>query len=108
MVPLMNAADTVRALEEGRVDFGVLAYTNNIAGDVVETAKALDGKHFDRVAEGGLLIHHCVFAKRADADIDVISSHIHALNQCRNSLGRLYPSARWEPSADTAYSAQLL
>ena len=108
LVPLMSAAATVGSLEKGETDYAVLPYTNSIAGDVLETAEALRGKHFDKVADGSLPIHHCVFARSADAVITIVSSHIHALNQCLNSLKELYPDAELRGSPDTAYSAQML
>ena len=108
LVDLMSAKETVEALENGEVDYGVLAYTNNLAGTVQETAKAISGKVFEVVAKGGLQVHHCVFAKSADVEVDAVSSHIHALKQCTNSLRRLYPDAKQLESRDTAYSAQLL
>ena len=108
LVPLMSAGNTVEALEKGEVDYGVLAYTNNLAGTVKETADAMKGRVMEVVAKGGLAIHHCVFAKSADAKIDRISSHIHALRQCERNLRRLYPGALQMESPDTAYSAQML
>ncbi len=107
-VPLMCAKDTVAALENGEVDYGVLAYTNNLAGTVKETADAMKGKILEVVAKGGLVIHHCVFAKSADVKVDRVSSHIHALKQCTNNLRKLYPGAILLESPDTAYSAQML
>ena len=108
LVPLVTAAGTIEALEKGEVDYGVLAYTNNLAGTVKETADAMKGRVMEVVAKGGLAIHHCVFAKSADAKIDRISSHIHALRQCTNNLRKLYPGALQMESPDTAYSAQML
>jgi len=108
LVDLMNARATVDALMDGGIDYAVLAYTNNLAGDVRETAEAMKGKVLEVVAKGPLAIHHCVFAKSEDAEIREVSSHIHALKQCARSLRRLYPDAVQMESADTAYSAQML
>ncbi len=108
LVALMNARATVDALVEGDIDYAVLAYTNNLAGDVKETTDALKGVVLEVVAKGGLPIHHCVFAKSADVQVKEVSSHIHALKQCTKSLRRLYPDAVQMESADTAYSAQML
>ena len=108
LVELMSARNTVEAMERGEVDYGVLAYSNNLAGTVEETAEAMRGRIFEVLAKGGLPIHHCVFAKSANAKIDRISSHIHALKQCTRSLRRLYPDAIQMESPDTAYSAQML
>ena len=108
LVALMNARATVDALVEGDIDYAVLAYTNNLAGDVKETTDALKGVVLEVVAKGGLPIHHCVFAKSADVQVKEVSSHIHALKQCAKSLRKLYPDAVQMESADTAYSAQML
>ena len=108
LVGLMSAKDTVEALEKGEVDYGVLAYTNNIAGTVQETAAALKGRIFEVISKGGLQVHHCVFVKRPDVTVRTVSSHPHALRQCEKSLRRLYPEAKQSESRDTAYSAQLL
>ncbi len=108
LVALMNARATVDALVDGEIDYAVLAYTNNLAGDVKETTDALKGVVLEVVAKGGLAIHHCVFAKSADVQVKEVSSHIHALKQCTKSLRKLYPDAVQMESADTAYSAQML
>ena len=108
LVDLMSARNTVEAMERKEVDYGVLAYSNNLAGTVGETAEAMKGRVFEVLAKGGLPIHHCVFAKSSDAKIDRISSHIHALKQCKISLHKLYPDAIQMESPDTAYSAQML
>ena len=50
LVPLMCAKDTVAALEAGEVDYGVLAYSNNLAGTVKETSDAMKGKILEVVA----------------------------------------------------------
>ena len=108
LIGLMSARNTVEAMEKGEVDYGVLAYSNNIAGTVGETAEAMKGRIFEVLAKGPLPIHHCVFAKSPDCSITGISSHIHALKQCVRSLGKLYPDAIQMESPDTAYSAQML
>lgn len=108
LVDLMCAKDTLDALDRGDVDYGVVAYTNNLAGTVQETAEAMKGRVFEVIAKGGLQVHHCVFAKSGDAKIDTVNSHIHALKQCERNLKRLYPDAKLTVSKDTAYSAELL
>ena len=108
LVPLICAKDTVEALERGETDYAVLAYTNNLAGTVKETADAMKGRILEVVARGGLDIHHCVFTLSPDVKVDTVSSHIHALKQCARSLRRLYPDAKLSESPDTAYSAQML
>ena len=108
-VPLMSSEGVVRALESGDIDFGVVASSNITAGPVEETETALAGKDdIEKVCTDSVPIHHCVFAKRVDAEIKAISSHIQALQQTRGNLDRLYPGTERVEVEDTAYAAEML
>ncbi|AGI47571.1 Prephenate dehydratase [Thermoplasmatales archaeon BRNA1] len=108
LVPLVSASKTMEAMEAKEVDFGVFAFRNATAGQVVETRDAIKGHVLEVFRKGHLQIHHCVFTKNADTRVKAVSSHIQALGQCKKNLARLYPDARLMESADTALSAQML
>lgn len=107
-VPLMSAKGVMEALEAGAIDYGVLAVSNTLAGEVEETADACKGAKLRIVAEGDMPIHHCVFARVHDGRITKVCSHVQALRQCTESLKRLYPDAVQIDCADTAYAAEML
>lgn len=108
MVPLMSSANTVVALKEKKIDFGVFAVRNSTAGEVLETADSLSGITYRKVLEGSERIHHCLFAKNEGVKINRICSHIQALGQCKNTLSELYPGAVQTDCSDTAYAAEML
>lgn len=108
LVPLMSSAETVKALKEGTIDFGVFAVRNSSAGEVLETTEALSDLGHKKILEGSEHIHHCLFAKTQTSEINKICSHIQALGQCRKNLSELYPDAVQTGCSDTAYAAEML
>lgn len=108
LVPLMSSADTVKALFEGKVDYGVLAVRNGIAGPVKETEESLKGKKVRKILEGSERIHHCLFSKTQTSEIKGVCSHIQAIGQCKENLASLYPDAKLSECSDTAYAAEML
>lgn len=107
-VPLMCSKDTLEALVKDETDYAVVATKNSTAGIVKETEAALKGKNLEEIDSIGIPIHHCLFVKNADCDIEVICSHIQALGQCKSTLATLYPGVRQEECEDTAYAAERL
>ncbi len=107
LVPLVSAAGVVGALDDGTADWGVLALSNIAAGEVGETAEALEGRT-DLIAEDRITvpIHHCLFVRTADRPIVRLVSHPQALTA--GYLARQYPQAVRENCADTALAAEYL
>jgi prephenate dehydratase len=107
-VPLMSARDTMDAMVEGSIDYGVFAMENRIAGKVIETDNALKWMDYEILDEGWLPIHHCVFLREEGDEVKRIVSHIQALLQSSRNLRRLYPDAVLAECEDTAYAAEML
>jgi prephenate dehydratase len=109
LVPLMTAKGVVDAVEDAKVEFGVVAASNVTAGPVTETVEAMKKvADIDQVDQVSLQIHHCVFAKSEGSRITTIVSHPQALAQCKKTLEKLYPDAKTSEAEDTAYAAKLL
>ena len=109
LIPLMSSENVINALESKKIDLGVVAFENTIAGYVEETLKAIKGRDWVEVVdELDLPIHHFVFVRDPSSRIKVIASHIHALMQSSGSIKRLYPDAKMLPVDDTAYAAEML
>lgn len=108
-VPLVNSKNVVDAVMAGKVDYGVMASRNHIAGYVRETEEALTGVSYHLAAALCLPIHHCLFVK--DPTIThpaVIASHPQALAQCKDTLAQEYAYAEQLEIADTAIGARYL
>ena len=107
-VPLMSAKNTMDALVEGSIDYGVFAMENRIAGKVIETDNALKWMDYEILDGDWLPSHHCVFLKKEGDEVKRIVSHIQALLQSTRNLKRLYPGATLMECEDTAYAAEML
>lgn len=109
-IPLISSDRVMASLNEGSVDMGVFAITNNIGGTVEETSDAL--KDADLRPEGActLDIHHCLFTlPGTEADeIAAVASHPQALIQCSGYLESEFPDAVLMQVSDTAVSAKML
>lgn len=101
----------IDALAQGQVDYGVLAYENNLGGQVIETHEALATIDYEIIHRYKMPIHHALFVKDAGVTLDTIGqvvSHEQAIKQCRRYLANKFPSAEAIASKDTALSAQEL
>lgn len=110
-LPLVTSQGVIQALQDGAVDYGVVAVRNSVAGTVGETKDALQDMPFTVLDEIEMPIHHCLFKKNAavaDAQINQIASHIQALQQCKNALKNYFPNAAWNELIDTAIAAVYL
>ena len=109
IVPLMSSGNVTNALVEGTIEFGVVAVSNAVAGPVIETEKALEGKDGIEIVDTiGIPIHHCLFVKDMTAEIDSVASHIQALLQSKGNLEALCPKTGRIEVEDTAYAAEML
>ena len=83
-----NFADTIRNVETGECDFGVLAIENSLAGTILENYKLLRDSYVEIVGEKYLHIDHHLLALPGQriADIETVISHEMALKQCRKFL----------------------
>ena len=109
LLPLVDSKGVIGGMDSGDCDYGVVAVANINAGPVGETQDALSGRDdISMILEQWVPIHHCVFTKSADSQIDRIASHIQAILQTKGNLARLFPSAELMEVEDTAIAARYL
>ena len=106
-IPLISSQNVVTALLNNQIDFGVMATKNIVAGEVVETKKALtpEIELFDTL---DLPIHHCLFKKSHKSSIKYVASHIQALHQTRESRKQILKNVIEIECTDTALAAKML
>ena len=69
-VPLTSSQNVVSELIKQSIDYGVMAVTNSIIGEVVETKNALN-EHIELLEKNDIPIHHCVFIKSKNTKINL-------------------------------------
>lgn len=90
-LPCTTFEDMFTAVREGRADLAMVPIDNSVAGRVAdihhllpESGLHIIGEHFQRVE------HQLLAVKGAKlADLKYVHSHVHALNQCRNTIQSL-------------------
>lgn len=100
--------EILRAVEEGRLDCGLVPVENSLEGSINITLDTL--AHSDRLTITRELIrriHNQLMARDGVRSIRKIISHAQPLSQCRNYLREHYPSAEIESVSSTARAAQL-
>lgn len=110
-VPLTSSSNVVNGLLLNEIDYGVVAYQNNIGGIVYETVKALCTINYEIALRCEKTIHHALFVLDSTikvGDINKIVSHEQALRQCDNYIAAHFPQAKILSSEDTATSAERL
>lgn len=110
LVPLIESRYVASNIKLRKIDYGVMAIRNSIAGTVNETYEALKDKNFQSVTTIVLPIHHCIFIKQNSCEekIDTITSHIQALNQTSKTRKAWHPEWKEIESNDTASAARNL
>jgi prephenate dehydratase len=90
-LPCTTFDDMFAAVREGRADLAMVPIDNSVAGRVAdihhllpESGLHIIGEHFQRVE------HQLLAVKGAKlADLKYVHSHVHALNQCRETIQKL-------------------
>ena len=90
----------VEGVAGGEYERGVVPIENSIEGSVTESLDALADRNVAVVREIVTPIQHALLAQQSE--FEVVTSHPQALAQCRDYLGREYPSVRTEAVASTA------
>ena len=106
--PLVCAMNILKALEEGKISYGVLAVKNSTAGPVSEFVKAFEGVPYEVVKEYVLPIHHCLFKKSGDVrieDLKIVASHPQALKQTEGNRKAFFSHMKEQAIEDTAIGA---
>lgn len=109
-VPLVGSRSVVEELAAGRIDLGVVAVRNSIAGEVTETLEAIEGHKHEVLCEHSIYIHHCLFRLH---DVPVkklrkVASHPQALAQTRKTRSKYKDQLEEVPAPDTAITAAWL
>lgn len=108
LVPLISSAGVVNALNDGEVDFGVMAVSNSITGKVEETEIALYEQSLSLCMILSIPIHHCLF-KKPGAKVSIIDSHVQALKQTARTRAKMFLEYKTGCGlADTASGAKML
>lgn len=90
-LPCVTFEDTFAAVREGRAVLAMIPIDNSVAGRVAdihhllpESGLHIIGEHFQRVE------HQLLAVKGAKlSDLKYVHSHVHALNQCRETVQKL-------------------
>ena len=90
LLPLVESKYVIDDLKSRKIDYGVVAVKNFIAGTVEETHEAMKNEYFELVDTIILPIHHCIFVKKGVNinKVKYVTSHIQALKQTRNNRKR--------------------
>jgi chorismate mutase/prephenate dehydratase len=91
--PHPGIADVFRAVESGKVDYGVIPVENSTEGVVNHTLDLLLDSSVKICAEINLPIHHSLLSNHPLSEIKKVYSHPQSLAQCRNWLMENLPYA---------------
>lgn len=105
---LISAEGVLSAVEEGRVDRGIMPIENSNGGIVVEAVYAMAKHVFEIEKIFEIDVHQNLLVKKgATADsITAITSHDQAIKQCRMYLKRKWPTVDVQEYPDTAKAAK--
>lgn len=109
--PLVSSRNVVAALMAGEIDYGVMAISTDVAGEVAETREARKGTDLRQLDAVSLDIHHSLFKKSekiSNVEIKTIASHPEALRECVGNVKKVLPDADSMPVGDTALAAKML
>jgi prephenate dehydratase len=107
IVPRNTFKDLFKALKQGKVDFGITAIENSIAGSILPNYNLLLESNLQIVGEIYLRIKQnlVAFPGQTIADIQEVHSHPMAILQCQRFFDD-YPSIKLIDRDDTALSAK--
>ena len=106
-IPLISSQNVVSHLINKKIDFGVMATKNIVAGEVIETKKALI-PDIELISSLDLPIHHCLFKKTKKSSIQYVASHIQALQQTKGTRKKILKNIPEIECLDTALAAKKL
>ncbi|HYB11772.1 MAG TPA: prephenate dehydratase [Alphaproteobacteria bacterium] len=89
-LPCETFEETLAAVREKRAAYAMIPIDNSVAGRVADIHHLLPESGLHIVAEHFQRINHNLVAPKGAklSDIEVVHSHVHALNQCRNFIRR--------------------
>lgn len=107
-IPCKNLSDVFKAVEQSRVNFGIVPVENSLEGSIGQTYDLLLHSRLKISGETAWRIRHCLIVSPGIkiSQIKKIFSHPQALGQCRKFLEKY----QWEtiPTYDTAGSVKML
>ncbi|GER60654.1 prephenate dehydratase [Patiriisocius marinus] len=108
LVPCSSFKQVTSALEQKKVDMGVIAIENTIAGSILPNYQLIDDGDFKILGETFLTINMYMMALNGQTihDIDEVHSHPVALQQCSDYLQKLQPHCKIIEGKDTASVAK--
>ncbi|MBR1428842.1 MAG: hypothetical protein IJ590_01160 [Rickettsiales bacterium] len=105
--------DVLEAIEEGKIDCGIVPIENSYAGRVAgmhNLFRDFCDKNLFIITEKMLKVEHCLCGLEG-AEIDAIThifSHEQALMQCQKNISKMLPNAICEAKENTAVSAKFV
>lgn len=107
-LPCGTFEETFAAVQEGRARLAMIPVDNSVAGRVADIHHLLPGSQLHIIGEHFQRVNHqlLVLPGVNIHELKVVSSHVHALSQCRRIIAEL--GLRAEVHADTAGSAKEL
>lgn len=98
--------DVLLAVEQEKVNIGVVPLENSLEGAVGMTLDALLDLRVMIVGEVTIAVRHCLIGL-GTGDIKVILSHPQALAQCRRYIKRHHPGVELRTTGSTSHAAKL-
>ena len=111
LMPLVSSFNVLDNVIKKRIDYGVVAVSNNKGGIVEESKTVLDHLNIPKFDTITIPITHFLFVKNDSInfkDIKEIASHPQAFKQCKNTLKENFASCRLVTDEDTATAARKL
>ena len=105
-VPCPTFEDAFAAIASGDAALGMIPIENSVAGRVADIHHLMPVSGLHIIAEFFLPVRHQLLAPKGAklSDIKAVESHVMALGQCRNMIGKL--GIKPIVAADTAGSAR--
>jgi len=101
--------DVLAALDEERLELGVLPVANTVGGLVRASFEAMGRYRFQPVGQIGLDIRHSLLVRSPEISasaVERVISHPQAIAQCSSYLSRELPGCEWMEWSDTASAAR--
>jgi prephenate dehydratase len=107
-LPCHTFEDAFQAVSGGQAALAMIPIENSLAGRVADIHHLMPASNLYIIGEHFLRVHHqlLVVPGAKEADLKFVSSHVHALGQCRKVINAL--GLRALVAADTAGSAREL
>ncbi len=109
VVNMSDFDDVLVALDEQRLELGVLPVSNSVGGLVRGSFEAMGRYTFQPVGQISLDVRHSLLVRSPEVavkSVERIVSHPQAIAQCSGYLSRELPGREWMEWSDTASAAR--